>query len=160
LQSPLVYRRDDLVMSQYEDLARIFFKPQACFQHYVSMANTNTREFLQKDQVRLKKYLYVLRPIFACLWIEQFGDMPPIEFHRLLDRLLPTSSLRAEIDALLVKKMAGGEAEVANQILMISDFIHAELARLKQVEFTPAMIDTKIDNACDDFLLNTIKGAR
>ena len=157
LQSPLVYRRDDLVMSQYEDLARVFFKPQACFQHYVSMANTNTREFLQKDQVRLKKYLYVLRPIFACLWIEQFGEMPPIEFHRLLDRLLPTGSLRAEIDALLVKKMAGGEAEVADQIPAISDFIHVELARLKQIQLQVAPLAPETYEACDRFLMETIK---
>lgn len=156
LQSPLVYRRDDLVMSQYEDLARIFFKPQACFQHYVSMANTNTREFLQKDQVRLKKYLYVLRPIFACLWIEQFGDMPPIEFHRLLDRLLPTGSLRTEIDALLVKKMAGGEAEVADQIPTISDFIQQELARLKQVQLLVEPLGPETYENCDRFLMKTV----
>ncbi|MFZ6801073.1 nucleotidyltransferase domain-containing protein [Undibacterium sp. Di24W] len=157
LQSPLVYRRNDLVMTQYEDLAKAFFKPQACFQHYVSMANTNTREFLQKDQVRLKKYLYVLRPIFACLWIEQFGDMPPIEFHRLLDRLLPTGFLRAEIDALLVKKMAGGEAEVADQIPAISDFIHRELARLKQMQLLVEPLNPETYDACDRFLMETIK---
>ncbi|MBC3872645.1 nucleotidyltransferase domain-containing protein [Undibacterium flavidum] len=157
LQSPLLYRRNDLVMSQYENLAKIFFKPQASFQHYVSMAITNAREFLQKDQVRLKKYLYVLRPIFACLWIEQFGDMPPIEFHRLLERLLPDGSLRAEIDALLIKKMAGGEMEVADQIPAISAFIHTELARLKQIQFQVAALDAEAYEACDLFLMETIK---
>jgi len=108
LQSPLIYHRDAAIMDAYDNMAKAFFKPLACFQHYLSMAITNTREFVHKDEVRLKKYLYVLRPIFACQWIEQFGEMPPIEFHRLLDRLLPEGALRVEIDALLVKKMAWG----------------------------------------------------
>ena len=42
--------------------AEVSSKAQACFQHYVSMAIAITM-VSAKDQVRLKKYLYVLRPI-------------------------------------------------------------------------------------------------
>ncbi len=157
LQSTLVYRRDAPSMNAYDELAKAFFKPQACFQHYVSMAINNTREFLHKDQVRLKKYLYVLRPIFACLWIVRFGSMPPIEFHRLLDTLLPNGSLREEINALLVKKMAGGELETAMPIKALNEFIDEELRRLKTIDFMVEEISPIAHATCDTFLYETIK---
>jgi predicted nucleotidyltransferase len=159
LQSPLVYRQDLTVMANFRTQAEVFFKPQACFQHYVSMALTNTRELLHKNQVRLKKYLYVLRPIFACLWIERFGTMPPIEFHQLLDVLLPHGSLRQEIDSLLAKKMASGELETAPPIRVLTEFIDTELTRLKAINFVVNELDSQAYAACDAFLMETIKGS-
>jgi predicted nucleotidyltransferase len=157
LHSPLVYREDKTVMTAFRQQADVFFKPQACFQHYVSMAINNTREFLHKDQVRLKKYLYVLRPIFACMWIERFGTMPPIEFHRLLDTLLPNGNLRNEIDSLLAKKMAGGELETAKSIHALNEFIDVELDRIKGVNFAISDLNSKAYADCDAFLMGTIK---
>jgi uncharacterized protein len=41
--------------------------------------------------VRLKKYLYVLRPLLAIRHIEQTGTPPPIEFQVLVDSVAPAS---------------------------------------------------------------------
>lgn len=158
MNSPLVYRKDVPSMAAYDDLAQAFFKPQACFHHYLSMALTNNREFLQKEQVRLKKYLYVLRPIFACMWIENGWGMPPIEFHTLLNRLHPEGELRLAIDALLVRKMAGGETETSAQIPSINTFIQTELQRLKAINFEIAEIPASAYAACDRFLMQTVRG--
>lgn len=156
LQSPLVYRKQAESMAQYTKLAEDFFKPQACFHHYISMATTNHREFLQKEKVRLKKYLYVLRPIFACIWIENGWGMPPLEFHTLLSRILPAGELRQDIDALLVRKMAGAESETVDQIPGISHFIEVELERLRKVNFVIEDIPLSAYVACDAFLMNTV----
>lgn len=156
LQSPIIYRKDEAAFARYAQLAQEFFKPQASFHHYVSMAHTNQREFSQKELVKLKKYLYVLRPIFACLWMEKFNAMPPIEFPRLLDELLPSGELRREIDELLRKKRLAGESEVAPKIPAISLFIEAELARLKQVHFPVTEVGTQHYAACDQFLMNAV----
>ena len=156
LQSPLIYRRDQDVMNQYQTHADIFFKPQACFQHYVSMAITNYRQYLQRDSVRLKKYLYVLRPLFACQWIERYGSMPPIEFHKLIDELLPSGELRQEIDLLLAKKIAGGESEESAPITRLNQFIEAEIERVKLIELQVAEISHETYHACDLFLMETV----
>ena len=34
------------------------------------MARKNYRGYLKGDSVRLKKYLYVLRPLFAVRWLD------------------------------------------------------------------------------------------
>lgn len=156
LQSPIVYRKDEAAFARYVQLAQEFFKPQASFHHYVSMAHTNHREYLQKEMVKLKKYLYVLRPIFACLWMEKFNTVPPIEFPRLLDQLLPSGELRCAIDELLRKKRLAGEGEVAPPIPAISQFIEVELTRLKQVHFAVTEMSKQQYAACDQFLMDTV----
>lgn len=160
LQSPLVYRRDEVVMQNYARHAEVFFKAQACFQHYVSMAITNHKQYLQRDLVRLKKYLYVLRPIFACQWIEQFNTMPPIEFHKLIDTLLPHGVLRDEIDQLLAKKMASGETDEVVPIVTLTQFIESELERLKQKQIHVSELPSQAYADCDRFLMETIQSWR
>ena len=39
--------------------------------HYYGTARKNFIEYLQGENVKYKKYFYVLRPILACKWIEE-----------------------------------------------------------------------------------------
>lgn len=75
LQSPIIYYEDPSVMDQIRNLAVNVFSVKATLHHYLSMAKGNFREYLQGDLVRAKKYFYVLRPILACLWIENYHRM-------------------------------------------------------------------------------------
>jgi uncharacterized protein len=69
------------------------------------MASRNYREYLKQEQVKVKKYFYVLRPILACLWIDKNGTPPPMEFQKLCDDCeLISPELKKEIDTLLKKK--------------------------------------------------------
>jgi uncharacterized protein len=70
------------------------------------MARNNYREYLQGEQVKIKKYFYVLRLILACKWIERNGTVPPIDFLTLLNEILPEGELKTEIKLLLKRKMA------------------------------------------------------
>jgi len=85
LQSPIVYREIPDVTEQIRMISPLTFSPRSCIYHYLHMAKGNYREYLQGEQVKVKKYFYVLRPILACFWIEKRGTMPPIEFERLAD---------------------------------------------------------------------------
>lgn len=70
LDSPVIYRADERFLHAMRDAARLTHRPERSFHHYVHMARKNYREYLRGDTVRLKKYLYVLRPLLAALWIE------------------------------------------------------------------------------------------
>ena len=50
------------------------------------MANRNYRQYLLGNEVKTKKYFYVLRPIMACMWIEKYKESPPMEFKKLLTK--------------------------------------------------------------------------
>ncbi|WP_246156199.1 nucleotidyltransferase domain-containing protein [Thiohalocapsa marina] len=88
LDSPIIYRADPHFLTAMREAARELHRPERSFHHYVHMARGNDREFLTRGQVRLKKYLYVLRPLLATLWIEQGRGPAPMRFETLVDALI------------------------------------------------------------------------
>ncbi|ALN94134.1 nucleotidyltransferase domain-containing protein [Lysobacter gummosus] len=134
LRSPIVYRQDDALTAQLRDLADAFYSPIAAWHHYLSMAKGNFRGYLRGEQVRTKKYLYVLRPVLACQWIECEAGAPPMAFEDLLERLLPHGLVREAIDALLVRKRLSAEVAAGPRIAAISDFLEAEIERMQALQ--------------------------
>lgn len=71
-----------------QELSKTIFAPNSCLHHYLNMANNNFREYLQGEEVKIKKYFYVLRPVLAAGWIEKFNELPPLEFPTLLNHIV------------------------------------------------------------------------
>ncbi len=130
LRSPIVYLEDGKIVGGLRELAQSHYSRLAAWHHYHSMAKTTFRSHLSGDRIRTKKYLYVLRPILACLWIEKSEQPPPMAFETLLDQLLPHGPVREAIDALLVVKRTRGEIADGPRVPAISDFIEMQLERM------------------------------
>ena len=117
-----------------------YFSPIGCMYHYMSMADRNRRSYLDKEEIKLKRYFYMLRPVLACMWIDEGFGTPPIEFGKLLDRLLPSGELRDKIEELKETKKQSDELDLAPPIPIISDFIVAQMdkftAATKETQFT------------------------
>lgn len=97
------------------------------------MARNNYREYLRGATVRLKKYLYVLRPLLATLWIEQRRGLVPMAFQELVDGLITDARLREAIEQLLILKRTALESEYGKPLPALNLFIDAELTRLESV---------------------------
>ncbi|MEZ5598268.1 MAG: nucleotidyltransferase domain-containing protein [Pseudomonadales bacterium] len=128
LRSPIRY----IEFADFAELMRTtsvqVMSPIALCYHYSHMARTNAREYLFRDQVRLKKYFYVLRPLLAIRHVEKHGSPPPVEFSKLADDVLP-KNLSRSVEALLELKQSSGELEFGDQIPEINAFIEEELER-------------------------------
>lgn len=130
LHSPIRYRGDEDFLTKMRQLAIDCYSPPACFHHYLHMARGNWREYLRGPTVRLKKYLYVLRPLLACRWIEAGCGVVPVEFGVLAEAMATAVPLRRAIDELLLRKQANGELGVGPAIPEIDAFLAAEIGRL------------------------------
>ena len=130
LTSPIVYREDSVFMSDLRRLMDVYYSPVNCFKHYLHMAEGNIRGYLQSEEVRTKKYLYVLRPLLGCRWIEQKRGPVLMEFEKLYVTLEDPTILTA-IQALVERKRAGDELESGQRDPVLAGFIEEELARLK-----------------------------
>ena len=155
LGSPIKYREIGTGAKCLRELLPKFYSPRSCSYHYLHMARGNNREYLQGDEVWLKKYFYVLRPVLACMWIEQDLGPVPTEFKVLLDQLVTERDLRQSIDALLEKKLQGHELAQGPRSPSISDFLAEQLERLSaavqsKVEPWDAAI---LDNLFRDLLI-------
>ncbi|MDR9854003.1 nucleotidyltransferase domain-containing protein [Paenibacillus sp. VCA1] len=106
------------------------FSPKASVHHYLHMAQGNFRQYLQGEEVRIKKYFYVLRPLLACKWIEKYNANPPILFQDLVCDLVTEPSLKTAIEDLLRRKMAGEELHLEKRVDVINDFVEREMEHL------------------------------
>lgn len=154
LDSPVVYQADADFLRAMRDAARQVHQPARAFHHYVHMARSNHRDYLRGDRVRLKKYLYVLRPLLAALWIEQGRGVAPMRFQDLVDAIVTAPDLRDAIDRLLAIKRAAGESQYGQPLPIVNAFIDAELMRLETVPPPePCGADFTI---LDRLLMNTV----
>jgi predicted nucleotidyltransferase len=134
LHSPIVYHNEADTQAQLRQLALQYFNPQACRNHYFSMARNNYREYLRSETVWIKKYFYVLRPLLAINWLETRSGFPPLEFTVLVDELITQPLLKAEILALLARKKAGEELAQGPRNPIISAFLEQELVHLENTK--------------------------
>ncbi|MGJ7500597.1 nucleotidyltransferase domain-containing protein [Variovorax sp. ZT5P49] len=140
LRSPIMYRDDAVAMPRFRALSEAVFSNARGWHHYSSMAKKNFREHLQADEVRYKKYLYVLRPLLAARWIRSQPGVPPMRFADLAQRTLDQvrdAALIDEINALLEVKMRAGEAATSPRWSGIHAFIESELAANAAEPVTP-----------------------
>ena len=159
LGSPIVYREDAGAMTRFRTLAQDAFSNAKGWHHYASMAKKNFREHLQAEEVRYKKYLYVLRPLLAARWIRARSGVPPMRFAELAQHTLDATrdaALIAEINALLEVKMRAGEAATSPRWPGIHAFIEAELARneAEHVQPLPMAGNADLDSLLHDMVMH------
>ena len=154
LGSPIVYRGDAEFLHAMQNAVRQTHQAERSFHHYMHMARKDYRACLRGDIVRLKKYLYVLRPLLATLWIEQGRGVAPMRFQALVDAIVTDPALRDAIDRLLAIKRAAMESEYGQPMPIINAFIDAELTRLESVP-PPVPQDTDF-SILDRLLTSTV----
>ncbi len=157
IKSPVVYRADPAFALVFGLLASEFSSPDRLFHHYLRMARGNFRGTLHKDEVRLKKYLYVLRALLACRWIERGLGPVPVRFQTLADTVLDDANLRFHVAVLVARKRAGEELDVGRRIPALHHFIETELTRLEATApAEPTQPDSeKLNQFFQDYCLPT-----
>ena len=132
LQSPIIYKEKKEISQIIKEIIPEYYSPKNCYYHYLHMAQGNFREYLKGDEVWLKKYFYVLRPVLACRWIEKFDCPVPMEFEILLEKTLDDPGLKENIYTLVERKKAGDELDFGPGIPSISHFLGLEIKRLEK----------------------------
>ncbi|CAM4007774.1 DNA polymerase beta superfamily protein [Roseateles saccharophilus] len=134
VQSPIVYAENGDFAARVRALMPTVYSCVSGVHHYRSMAKTNYRGYLRGDEVPLKKYFYVLRPLLSVRWLERYQTAAPIEFAKLLHLVDDQPALLTDIHELLARKRAAPELGLSAPVHSINDFIETELERLEQIQ--------------------------
>ncbi len=127
LSSPIVYSVNSDALSPLLDLSKKAFLPESSGHHYISMAKGNMKKILHFEEVKIKAYLYSLRPILCCKWVIKYYSQPPIIFDELLNEFLPGGSIRVEIEKLLKVKKSSIESDTISTSSIINSFLIEEI---------------------------------
>ncbi|MCL2847878.1 MAG: nucleotidyltransferase domain-containing protein [Firmicutes bacterium] len=126
--SPIVYKQTDF-LAKLNAIKNKYFLSKAGLYHYLNMASGNYQEYLKIDDVKLKKYFYVLRPLLACEFILDKGISPPMLFQDLLYYL--PKYLRVAVNNLLDLKINTPEITKINRIDELNQWIETEIKSLE-----------------------------
>ncbi|MEM9244976.1 MAG: nucleotidyltransferase domain-containing protein [Cyanobacteria bacterium P01_F01_bin.153] len=130
LTSPIIYREHSSAQV-FRDFADHAFLPLASCHHYRSMLKQHQSRAEIGDKVRLKVYLYALRPLLAARWVIRYGAQPPMLFSELVEEFLPSGEIRGIVDDLVGTKMSGVEADTVNRIEELDQYL---IAGRKKIE--------------------------
>ncbi|NQX90959.1 MAG: nucleotidyltransferase domain-containing protein [Flavobacteriales bacterium] len=87
IQSPIIYKSDDVFMLEILDHAKQSYSRIAAIHHYLNLSLNALEGLDESGEYKLKKFFYALRSATACLWILNKEDIPPIEFPKMLNGL-------------------------------------------------------------------------
>lgn len=154
LKSPIRYIESGPFAARMRGLETQAVNLRALCYHYSHMARGNARGYLVRDRVRLKKYLYALRPLLAIRYIEARQRPPPIEFRRLVEAAAP-AAIHPAIEQLLTLKRSSSELGVGPPVIELNEFIAAELERHSD-GFSGHGRPTPVDSAAVRAALNAL----
>ncbi|WDF78812.1 nucleotidyltransferase domain-containing protein [Mucilaginibacter sp. KACC 22773] len=131
LQSPIVYRQDDVFADELRSLMPGYFSLRSAGNHYLSMAHNTLRNDLQAEEVKLKRYFYALRPALACRWIVEKQTVPPMEFDKLRV-LLADNKIQDAIDVLLAQKQMADEKAMIKPVNILNEWLADTLNQCRE----------------------------
>ena len=129
LSSPIIYKSSD-TFNELKSLSKNYYSRKKNIYHYLNMAISNYNAYLTKDEVKIKKYFYVLRPILAAKWIIDKKEQPPMTFSKLAKEELPLE-LKPIINNLLELKQINSDMGISNKIEELDDYINKEFETIK-----------------------------
>ena len=132
LQSPIVYCNRSGFQQKYRTVIDNCFEPRATLNHYLGLTKRTLLEFGDAQEVNIKKYFYILRPVLAALWIHEKNAIPPMEFGSLLSGLRIPDKVLSAIAALRKSKQSAVESEMIRRNGPIEDFVNSVVRSCEQ----------------------------
>ncbi|NRA38794.1 MAG: nucleotidyltransferase domain-containing protein [Planctomycetes bacterium] len=120
--SPVVYR-EHAHFKLLRELLSESFNHRASILHYLNMGLNNKRQWLQRDEIKIKKYLYAIRPLLCAQWVMKHDCQPPMLYHELLGDLHAGTQLQDEVEALVAQKVDMNELDVVPKNHFLNSWI-------------------------------------
>lgn len=112
-QSGIVYR-DGMWATTLLSKLYDYFSVKRSGYHYIHQAKGNYLKYIKgKKTVKAKKYLCVLRPTLAAIWVAERRSIPPVRLPKLIEEILP-HKLKTHVQVILEAKEQSTQAEVTH----------------------------------------------
>ena len=131
LRSPIVYAADSAFLRDLNIIVPYYAHAAPLLHHYYGIARNALKSLDLHDEIRLKKWFYVLRPLLAARWAVQRGGVPPMTLTELMADLPPAAV--SEINDLVALKSEKDERyrhRLSPSLIALTETLVAEVAAL------------------------------
>lgn len=129
LQSPILYRKNEeseTFRNALFELSKEYFSPKTLIFHYLGIAKGMLSK-VENNQISIKKYFYVLRPVLAAYYIKTKNEASPMEFKFLVENLKDLE-VKKVIENLWEQKMIAKEGDKIEIPAFIHSFIKTQIS--------------------------------
>ena len=134
INSPETYFIHEEFHSRLKKLIPLYFNPIRGMNHYLSMARKNLDLNLSNKSIKIKKLFYILRPLLACEWIDNFSSMPPTEFSELIkESKFLSGGIKQRVIDFLKQKETAAEGHVVELEADLIDWMKQQVDHYKEI---------------------------
>ena len=120
LHTPLTYCCDEAFLNRMLQLEKCCFSAKQGVNHYFGFARHMATEKITSQLTTMKYFLYFIRVLLACRWIEEQKTPPPVPFMELMQATVTDESIKTKLVILINQKRMGKELDTAmidNQLI-------------------------------------------
>lgn len=132
LESPIIYKTTPEI-EELRKLSKQYFSKVKMINHYYRIALDHYDNYIRnKEEIKIKKYFYVLRSLSAAKYVLEYNTNPPIEFDKLRDIGIP-KEYNQIVDELLDIKINNSEKKIIHRKKTLDDYIENEFKKLDEI---------------------------
>lgn len=141
LMTDIIYRANKKFLNDIRDVQARFYNPIHGMYHFFNIAKRHDEAYLRRNGCTLKKYLYFLRGVLACEYIEKYKEHPPVDFRTLVDITVKDKSIKDSICKILELKTQSKESDtmIVDEKLQNYAFTFYDEQEKKLCDFRPAL---------------------
>ena len=132
------------------------YNPHHAMYHFYSISVKHNQRYLE-EEVTLKRFIYYMRGLLSCRWVEQHKSHSPVDVDELIDAtIIDNDSVRMKAHHLLELKRLGKSNDMAIVDTALSDYVF-DMQKYYE-ELLPRYMDTKPQAdipAMSRFMMNT-----
>ena len=117
------------------------YNPHHAMYHFYSIALKHSQRYLEKE-VTLKRFVYYMRGLLSCRWMEEHGSHPPVIVDELIDATIADNeAVREKAHHLLELKRTGRshdmaivDAQLAGYMFDLQKYYEQLLSKFKDIK--------------------------
>ncbi len=160
IKSPIIYRGEERFLYDLDILARHCFNPTKAMYHYQRIYVKHDERYLQKQGYPMKRYLYYLRGILACQWIEKYKTLPPVSFWQLYEDIVEDKKIKDGISEMIKQKSSGKDKDMREVPQYLVDYYLPIAEYYSNIvgNFRPGIDHEGITERLNHFFYETVTG--
>lgn len=127
LSSPIIYKQNQEFIKELRNVSEKYFSPIAVTYHYINLAKKSFDGLEGMINIKIKKLFYVIRPILACMWIENFNTIPPMNLQAMIKEVEIDNKIKEIIEKLVIVKASSIESDTINPPKELMEFLRDKL---------------------------------
>jgi len=98
---------------------------------YLAMAKSCAEKIKAKEHVKLKTYMYAIRPVLCCQWIIDHMEQPPMRIDDMLSEIKNDHAFKDTVVQLIGQKKEQTEKDTVKRSDIIEDYIHRKIVEIE-----------------------------